>query len=295
MVFSSLFVCVFSFPRKKLKKVCPSSSSIKTTHNTAPTDKQSNVAKRAIDHVNQQRQIRYPHFAGTTTTTTTMNAGLFTRATSTTTPSSSSSSSESSSGSSSSLVKNLDVYRFSGSTETERRSRGINHSSRLERLWTDQLDVLLKIKDEQDHSLSFQIVQEGYLRLVAMNIDGVNTLACLSKVDKTTASETTRSNLHVCRPNLVVIWQRRAVRVDQTWLIRAKKRQSAAAAVERRPRVDGLYECIFARVLFDVLPILLVEFGQIFSPSGVVASVSMDHRLARREEEGQVDSSERRV
>ena len=32
------------------------------------------------------------------------------------------------------------------------------------------------------------------------------------------------------------------------------------------------------RVLFDVLPILLVEFGQIFRPGGVVASVSMDHR-----------------
>ena len=37
------------------------------------------------------------------------------------------------------------------------------------------------------------------------------------------------------------------------------------------------------RVLFDVLPILLVEFGQIFRPGGVVASVSMDHRFARRE------------
>tara|TARA_B000000477_G_C5905285_1_gene148385 strand:- start:104 stop:340 length:237 start_codon:yes stop_codon:yes gene_type:complete len=49
------------------------------------------------------------------------------------------------------------------------------------------------------------------------------------------------------------------------------------------------------RVLFDVLPILLVEFGQIFRPGGVVASVSMNHRFARREKEGPVDSSQRRV
>ena len=47
--------------------------------------------------------------------------------------------------------------------------------------------------------------------------------------------------------------------------------------------------------MLDVLPIVLVELGQIFRPGGVVASVSMDHRLARREEERQVDSSQRRV
>ena len=35
-------------------------------------------------------------------------------------------------------------------------------------------------------------------------------------------------------------------------------------------------------MLFDIVSIVLVEFGQIFRPSGVVASVSMDHRLARR-------------
>jgi len=49
------------------------------------------------------------------------------------------------------------------------------------------------------------------------------------------------------------------------------------------------------RVLFDVLSIVLVELGQIFRPGGVIASVSMDHRLARREEKRQVDSSQRRV
>ena len=32
------------------------------------------------------------------------------------------------------------------------------------------------------------------------------------------------------------------------------------------------------RVLFDIVSIVLVEFGQIFRPSGVAASVSMDHR-----------------
>ena len=66
--------------------------------------------------------------------------------------------------------------------------------------------------------------------------------------------------------------------------------------VERRPREIGWFVRVhFVRVLFDIVSIVLVEFGQIFRPSGVVASVSMDHRLARREEEGQVDSSERRV
>jgi succinate dehydrogenase (ubiquinone) iron-sulfur subunit len=45
------------------------------------------------------------------------------------------------------------------------------------------LDALLKIKDEQDGSLSFRrTCREGICGSCAMNINGENGLACLTKV-----------------------------------------------------------------------------------------------------------------
>ena len=45
------------------------------------------------------------------------------------------------------------------------------------------LDVLLKIKDEQDGTLSLRrSCREGICGSCAMNIDGTNGLACLTKV-----------------------------------------------------------------------------------------------------------------
>jgi succinate dehydrogenase (ubiquinone) iron-sulfur subunit len=47
------------------------------------------------------------------------------------------------------------------------------------------LDVLLKIKDEQDQTLSLRrSCREGICGSCAMNIDGTNGLACLTKVDR---------------------------------------------------------------------------------------------------------------
>lgn len=45
------------------------------------------------------------------------------------------------------------------------------------------LDVLLKVKDEQDQTLSLRrSCREGICGSCAMNIDGTNGLACLTKV-----------------------------------------------------------------------------------------------------------------
>jgi succinate dehydrogenase (ubiquinone) iron-sulfur subunit len=45
------------------------------------------------------------------------------------------------------------------------------------------LDVLLKIKDEQDQSLSLRrSCREGICGSCSMNLDGTNGLACLTKV-----------------------------------------------------------------------------------------------------------------
>ena len=51
------------------------------------------------------------------------------------------------------------------------------------------LDALVKIKNEQDSSLAFRrSCREGICGSCSMNIDGVNCLACLMYIDKTTAA-----------------------------------------------------------------------------------------------------------
>ena len=46
------------------------------------------------------------------------------------------------------------------------------------------LDALIKIKNEQDSTLTFRrSCREGICGSCAMNIEGGNTLACISKVD----------------------------------------------------------------------------------------------------------------
>lgn len=49
------------------------------------------------------------------------------------------------------------------------------------------LDALIKIKNEQDSTLTFRrSCREGICGSCAMNIEGGNTLACISKIDRDT-------------------------------------------------------------------------------------------------------------
>lgn len=50
------------------------------------------------------------------------------------------------------------------------------------------LDALIKIKNEQDPTLTFRrSCREGICGSCAMNINGTNTLACLCKIDDNTS------------------------------------------------------------------------------------------------------------
>lgn len=53
------------------------------------------------------------------------------------------------------------------------------------------LDALIRIKNEIDPTLTFRrSCREGICGSCAMNIDGVNTLACLCRIPTTTTKET---------------------------------------------------------------------------------------------------------
>ncbi|KAF6209221.1 hypothetical protein GE061_014966 [Apolygus lucorum] len=114
------------------------------------------------------------------------------------------------------------------------------------------LDALLKIKNEIDPTLTFRrSCREGICGSCAMNIGGINTLACISKID--TSSTPTKvyplPHMYVVKdlvPDMSNFYKQYAS--IQPYL----QRKNAAPAgtkqnlqsVEDRKKLDGLYECI---------------------------------------------------
>lgn len=117
------------------------------------------------------------------------------------------------------------------------------------------LDVLFKIKDEQDNSLSFRrSCREGICGSCAMNINGVNTLACLSKVEKAATGVGTKiaplPHMFVVRDLVVDMANFYAqYKSIEPWL-QKKDLDKPKGPVENyqnkenRAKLDGLYECI---------------------------------------------------
>jgi len=114
------------------------------------------------------------------------------------------------------------------------------------------LDALIKIKNEMDPSLTFRrSCREGICGSCAMNIGGVNTLACLSKIeanDKKTKIYPL-PHMYVVKdlvPDMNNFYQQ--YRSIQPWLqaeeVKSEVPQQNLQSVDDRAKLDGLYECI---------------------------------------------------
>lgn len=115
------------------------------------------------------------------------------------------------------------------------------------------LDALLKIKNEIDPSLTFRrSCREGICGSCSMNIGGVNTLACISKID-TNLTKATKiyplPHMYVIKdlvPDMNNFYEQ--YRSIQPWLQRDDGLQPGdkqyLQSVDDRKKLDGLYECI---------------------------------------------------
>lgn len=114
------------------------------------------------------------------------------------------------------------------------------------------LDALIKIKNETDPSLTFRrSCREGICGSCAMNINGCNGLACLTKIDAVSDSATTITPL----PHMFVV---KDLVVDMTnfynqyksiepWLKRKTPPSDGKEILQSkkdRAKLDGMYECI---------------------------------------------------
>ena len=120
------------------------------------------------------------------------------------------------------------------------------------------LDVLLKIKNEQDPSLTLRrSCREGICGSCAMNIAGTNSLACLTPAATSCSPKDGAIKVYPL-PHLPVLkdlvpdmslFYKQHASVDP--FLRADPKQEAAAgtkeiyqSIDNRAKLDGLYECI---------------------------------------------------
>jgi len=117
------------------------------------------------------------------------------------------------------------------------------------------LDVLIKVKNEQDPTLSFRrSCREGICGSCSMNIDGKNNLACLSRVDEDldkVSKVYPLPHMYVVKdlvPDMTNFYAQ--YKSIEPWLkqeVAPKENGKAVSnfqSVEDRTKLDGLYECI---------------------------------------------------
>lgn len=114
------------------------------------------------------------------------------------------------------------------------------------------LDALIKIKNDIDPSLTFRrSCREGICGSCAMNINGTNNLACISKIDSDSDKPVSIYPL----PHMYVIKDLvpdmnnfyKQYQSIQPWLQRDQdevNRTQNIQSIEDRKKLDGLYECI---------------------------------------------------
>ena len=122
------------------------------------------------------------------------------------------------------------------------------------------LDALIKIKSEQDPTLTFRrSCREGICGSCAMNIDGSNTLACLCYIDPKgsgASNDSGRATKIYPLPHMYVVKDLvpdmsnfyEQYRSIEPWLKSDEGKKPGQAEFmqsrEDREKLDGMYECI---------------------------------------------------
>ncbi|SPO25059.1 Succinate dehydrogenase [ubiquinone] iron-sulfur subunit, mitochondrial [Ustilago trichophora] len=145
-------------------------------------------------------------------------------------------------------LKQFKIYRWNPDKPSEK-PRLQSYTLDLNQTGPMVLDALIKIKNEIDPSLTFRrSCREGICGSCAMNIDGVNTLACLCRIDKQNDTKIyPLPHMYIVKdlvPDLTQFYKQ--YRSIEPFL---KSNNTPAESEhlqspEERRRLDGLYECI---------------------------------------------------
>ncbi|ODN72881.1 succinate dehydrogenase [ubiquinone] iron-sulfur subunit, mitochondrial [Cryptococcus amylolentus CBS 6039] len=149
-----------------------------------------------------------------------------------------------------SKIKEFKIYRWNPDVPNEK-PKLQSYKVDLSQCGPMMLDALIKIKNELDPTLTFRrSCREGICGSCAMNIDGVNTLACLCRIPKDTKTESKIYPL----PHMYVV---KDLVPDLTHFYKQYKsiepylkndnppaKGEFLQTQEDRKKLDGMYECI---------------------------------------------------
>jgi len=144
--------------------------------------------------------------------------------------------------------KKFKIYRWN--PETDKKPFLQTYTLDMKTVGPMVLDALIKIKEEQDTTLTFRrSCREGICGSCAMNINGTNTLACICR---TPSSDVVKiyplPHLYVIKdlvPDMTGFYQQYAS--IKPWIIPATGKNFPAEVLQskaERKKLDGLYECI---------------------------------------------------
>ncbi|PGH12697.1 succinate dehydrogenase [ubiquinone] iron-sulfur subunit, mitochondrial [Polytolypa hystricis UAMH7299] len=192
-----------------------------------------------------------------------------------------------------SKLKTFRIYRWNPDQPAEK-PRMQNYTIDLNKTGPMVLDALIRIKNEDDPTLTFRrSCREGICGSCAMNIDGVNTLACLCRIP----TETNKEMRIYPLPHTYVV---KDLVPDMTYFYKQYKsiqpylqrdtpapdgreyRQSPAD----RKKLDGLYECILCACCSTSCPSYWWNSEEYLGPALLLQSYRwlVDSRDERTEE-----------
>jgi succinate dehydrogenase / fumarate reductase iron-sulfur subunit len=145
-------------------------------------------------------------------------------------------------------VRTFRIYRYD--PDSGRNPRIDTYFIDLDSCGPMVLDALIKIKNEIDPTLTFRrSCREGICGSCAMNIDGINTLACIFGIDEIAGDVKIYPLPHMpvikdLVPDLSLFFAQHAS--VKPWLETRTVEPSAEwrQSIEDRRKLDGLYECI---------------------------------------------------
>uniref|UniRef100_A0A4D6J1J0 Succinate dehydrogenase [ubiquinone] iron-sulfur subunit, mitochondrial n=1 Tax=Blumeriella jaapii TaxID=373115 RepID=A0A4D6J1J0_9HELO len=148
-------------------------------------------------------------------------------------------------------TKTFHIYRWNPDEPTSK-PRMQSYTLDLNKTGPMMLDALIRIKNEVDPTLTFRrSCREGICGSCAMNIDGVNTLACLCRIPTDTKQESKIYPLphtYVVKdivPDLTLFYkQYKSIKPYLQHSGPGPNGKEYLQSKEERKKLDGLYECI---------------------------------------------------
>lgn len=193
-------------------------------------------------------------------------------------------------------MKTFHVYRWSPENPTEKPQMQ-TYQLDLNKTGPMMLDALIRIKNEVDPTLTFRrSCREGICGSCAMNIDGVNTLACLCRIPKEEKHEARiypLPHMYVVRdlvPDLTHFYkQYKAIKPYLQRDTPSPDGNEFRQSPEDRQKLDGLYECILCACCSTSCPSYWWNQEEYLGPAILLQSYrwladSRDERTAERKE-----------